>query len=32
MRKFALALVFSLVGVGFTVLSVAADGPCCLTP
>ncbi len=33
MRKFALAFLFSLLGVGFTVITAAADaGPCCWTP
>jgi hypothetical protein len=32
MRKFAIAFLFSLVGVGFTVITAAADAPCCWTP
>ena len=33
MRKFAISLVFSLVGVGFTVVTaLATDVPCCIQP
>lgn len=31
MRKFVLAFLFSVLAVGFTALTAAADGPCCWT-
>lgn len=32
MRRFTIALVVSLLGVGFSVITAAADVPCCWTP